>query len=124
MNSMPQKGIITGAILIILGISGYLIGERVSVTALIPTFFGIPLLLVSLLGRKPQHLKLGMHLAAVIALLGFLTPLGRILPQMAKGEFQIELATISMLAMVMICGLFTLSCIRSFRAARKAKKED
>ena len=71
---MPQKGITTALILIVLGLAGYFAGKMVSVTALIPAFFGIPLLVSSLIARKPEKLKLGMHLAAVFGLLGFLAP--------------------------------------------------
>lgn len=116
---MPQKGISAGALLIILGLLGYFAGGMVSVTALIPSFVGLPLLLSSLLARK--NLKLGMHLAALFGLLGFLAPLGRIIPTLAKGEFELGFASISMILMVLICGAFTVLCIRSFRAARRAK---
>ena len=57
-------------------------------TALIPAIFGIPILLASLLARNPEKLKLGMHIAAVFGLLGFLAPLGRIIPTVAKGTFE------------------------------------
>lgn len=119
MENMPQKGITAGALLIILGLLGYFAGGMVSVTALIPAFIGLPLLLSSLIAKK--KLKLGMHLAAVFGLLGFLAPLGRIIPTMAKGEFELGFATISMILMVLICGAFTVLCIQSFRAARRAR---
>ena len=118
---MPQKGIIAGATLIALGLIGYFAGGMASLTAFIPAFFGIPLLFSSLLAKKPEKLKLGMHLAAVFGLLGFLAPLGRIIPQLAKGELQLGFATSSMILMVLICGAFTFLCIQSFRAARRAK---
>ncbi|MEM1083161.1 MAG: hypothetical protein AAGI48_03495 [Verrucomicrobiota bacterium] len=116
---MPQTGIATGLILILFGLVGYFAGGRASVTALIPAFFGLPILLTSLLALK--KLKLGMHLAAVFGLLGFLAPLGRIIPTAAKGEFELNLATGSMIAMVIVCGIFMALCIRSFREARRAK---
>lgn len=121
MNLMPQKGITAGVLLIILGLIGYFAGGMVSVTALIPAFFGVPLLLSSLLAKKPEKLKLGMHLAAVFGLLGFIAPLGRLLPKLAKGEFGLGFATIAMILMLLICGVFTFLCIQSFRAARRAK---
>ena len=43
MNSMPQKGMTAGALLIALGLIGYFAGGMVSVTALIPAFLGVPL---------------------------------------------------------------------------------
>ena len=121
MNSMPQKGISTGLILILLGLAGYFGGGRASVTALIPAFIGIPLLLSSILAKKPKLLKIGMHLAAVFGLLGFIAPLGRLIPQIIKGEFELGFATVSMILMVIVCGAFTGLCVQSFRAARRAK---
>ena len=121
MNTLPQKGMIAASILIVLGLLGYFAGGMVSVTALIPAFFGVPLFLSSLLAKKPAKRKLGMHLAALFALLGFLAPLGRIIPQLAKGEFELGMASISMLLMVIICGVFVFLCVQSFRAARRAQ---
>ena len=121
MNTLPQKGIIAAVILITLGLLGFFAGGRASFTALIPAFFGIPLLASSLLARKPNQRKLGMHLAALFALLGFILPLGRIIPQLVQGELELGMATLSMLLMVIVCGVFTFLCVQSFRAARKAK---
>lgn len=122
MNHMPRKGIIAALILIALGLVGYFAGAMVSATALIPAFFGFPLLLSSLLAKKPAKLKLGMHLAAVFGLLGFLAPLGRIIPKLAQGEFEFSFATSSMLLMSIVCGVFLFLCVQSFRAARKARQ--
>lgn len=118
MMTMPKKGIATALILILLGVMGYFGGGRASVTALIPAFFGIPILLSSLLAIK--NLKLGMHLAALFALLGFLAPFGRIIPKAVKGEFVFNLATGSMILMSLICLVFLIQCVKSFKAARLA----
>lgn len=119
--TLIREGIITALLLIIIGIGGYFLGGMASVTALIPAFFGIPILISALIATK--NLKLGMHLAAVFTLLGFIAPLGRIIPTAAKGEFALNLATISQLLMVLICGVFLVLCIKSFKAARKARRE-
>jgi len=121
MNHMPQKGIITGLILIALGVIGYFAGGRASITAFIPAFFGIPILISSIVARKESLLKHGMHGAAVFGLLGALAPLGRIIPVAAKGEFTLDIATGSMIAMMLICGFFIVLCIQSFKAARRAR---
>ena len=121
MLEMPRKGTLTGVILIVLGVIGYFGGGMVSMTALIPAFFGVPILVASLLARNPDRLKLGMHIAAVFGLLGFLAPLGRIIPQAGRGLFSLNLATGMMIAMCLVCLWFTVQCIQSFRAARRAK---
>lgn len=118
---MPTKAIITGLILTALGLIGYFAGGMVSFTAFIPAFFGIPILLSGLLARNPNKLKLGMHIAATVGLLGFLAPLGRIIPVALKGEFALSLATISMILMSLICLVFVIQCIQSFKAARRAR---
>ena len=116
--TMPKQGIATALILILLGVVGYFAGGRASVTALIPAFFGVPILLSSLFAMK--NLKLGMHLAALFGLLGFLAPLGRIIPKAVKGEFALNLATGSMIAMSVVCLIFLIQCVKSFKAARRA----
>ncbi|MBK1833871.1 hypothetical protein [Roseibacillus ishigakijimensis] len=122
MNDMPQKGILTGSILIAVALIGYFASGMASWTALIPAIAGLPILLCSLVARKDHLLKHGMHGAAVFALLGFLAPLGRLIPTAIKGEFVFNLATAIMLAMLVICGFFLFLCIQSFKAARRAKQ--
>ena len=116
--NMPTKGIVTGLILIALGIIGYFGTGRESVTALIPAFFGLPILLSSLLARAPAKRMLGMHLAIVFGAIGFVAPLGRIIPKAVKGEFQFGLATGAMIVMSVVCLIFVMQCVKSFKAAR------
>ena len=121
MNKMPSKGIVTGLILIALGVTGYFAGGMASITALIPAFFGLPILLTSFMAKNEKRLKLGMHLATFFGLLGFIAPLGRIIPKAAKGEFALNLATTSMILMSLVCGAFLVRCIQSFKDARRAR---
>ncbi|MGE9268649.1 MAG: hypothetical protein ACQKBY_11170, partial [Verrucomicrobiales bacterium] len=65
--------------------------------------------------------KLGMHGAAVFGLLGFIAPLGRLIPSAIKGTFTLNLATGMMILMLVVCGIFLFQCIQSFKAARRAK---
>jgi len=121
-KNLPVTGMVIGALLIALGLAGYFAGGRASVTALIPAFFGLPLLLSSALGQKEAWQKHAMHLASVFGLLGFLAPLGRIIPTAAKGEFVLNMAGISMILMVVLCGFFTFLCVKFFIDARKARQ--
>lgn len=121
MQNMPLKGMITGSTLILLGLIGYFGGGRTSLTALIPSLFGLLIFLSSLFAQKPKYLKLGSSLASSLGLLGFLVPLRRLLPQISQGEFELGFAPIAMILMVAICGVFTFSCIRAFRAVRLKK---
>lgn len=119
--NMSKVGINSGIILITLGILGYFAGGMVSWTALIPAIFGLLILIPSLIARNPDKLKLGMHIAATFGLLGFFAPLGRIIPTAAKGEFVFNLATASMIGMLVVCGIFLVLCIKSFKEARQNK---
>lgn len=118
----PSKAsLVTGILLIVVALIGYLGSGLQSWTALIPSFIGVPILLCGLVARRPAKLKLAMHLAAVFGLLGFIAPLGRLIPMFTKGEFELSLVTASLLAMAVICGAFLVYCIKSFRAARMAR---
>lgn len=118
----PSKASLSAGIaLIVVALIGYLGSGLDSWTALIPSFIGIPILICGLRARNPDKLKGAMHLAAVFALLGLLAPLGRLIPLITKGEFQLSLVTGSLLAMALISGAFLVFCIKSFRAARLAR---
>ena len=89
-------------------------------TALIPAGVG---LLFELFGAislsKPGLRKLLMHLAAMLGVLG---TIGGFAPAvMRKFDFS-QTAVIVGLAMSVICLVFTLLCVRSFIAARKARQ--
>lgn len=122
MKNLPTIGIITGALLILLGLFGYFMGDGASVTALIPAFLGLPLALVAALGLKASLQKHAMHFASVLALLGLLAPLGRIIPAAIKGEFVFNLAGISMVLMGLLSGVFFLLCFKFFLDSRKARR--
>jgi hypothetical protein len=119
---MTLVGIVTGVLLIGLALVGYFGGDSGSMTAFIPAIAGLPILIGSLIALNPAREALGMHIAAVFGLLGFLAPLGRIIPTLASGEFVANLAGISMIAMTVICGIFLGLCIKSFIDARRARK--
>jgi len=120
----PKIGIVTGALLILISLIGYIGSEAKSATSFIPSFIGLPILISSTVALNPRRLKLGMHIAAVFGLLGFIAPLGRIIPVAAKGEFEFNLAGTSLIAMLLICGVFLVLCVKSFIDARKNRKAD
>ena len=119
--NISKNGITTGIILIALALIGYLGSGMESWTALIPAIAGVPILLGSLMARNPAKLKTGMHIAALFGLLGFIAPLGRIIPKSIKDEFSLSLATGCMIAMSVVCAIFVVLCVKSFKAARRAR---
>lgn len=120
--TLIREGIIVGILLIVIGVGGYFAGGMVSVTALIPAFFGVPILLSALVAIK--NLKAGMHAAALFGLLGFIAPLGRLIPSSIKNGFELNMATGSMILMSLICAVFTFLCVKSFIDVRKQRKAE
>ena len=118
---MTKIGTRAGVLLILFALFGYFGSGAQSWTALIPSFFGIPILIGSLVGRNPDKLKLGMHIAALFGLLGFLAPLGRVVPGLIKGTFVFNLAGTLMIAMTVVCAVFLFLCVRYFIEVRKKR---
>ena len=101
-----------------------------SVTAMIPAFIGIALILLVLLAeRKPNARKHIMHLAVLIGLLGFFAVAKMIVPAVSemnwlKGEPNGIIQTsmlkpLSMLSSAGILLIFVILCVISFVQARK-----
>jgi len=113
---------VTGIVLVGIGLAGYGLSDAPSKTALIPAFFGIPIIICGMLGLKEKFLKHAMHAAAVLGVLGFLAPLGRIIPTAIRGEFALDLGGICLIGMAVVCGVFVLLCVKSFIDVRKARE--
>lgn len=116
---MAKTSMIFGAALIAIGMIGYLAGGASSVTGLIPAFFGVALLGLGWWATKGKE-KTAMHIAAVVAALGAIAPLSRILPGLAGGG-ELGLAFWTNVIMFVVCGVFLALCIKSFMDARKAR---
>lgn len=112
-----------GVLLIVLGVGVYLglsatEDASPSKTALIPAFFGLPILLLGIVALSERWRMHAMHVVAMLALLGFLAPAGRLLMQLMRGADVAPLAMISMVSMALLCvGLFGV-CFKSFFDAR------
>ena len=112
-----------GLVLIALGIGSYLGTGRASVTALIPAFFGVPLLLLGLLALKESMRKHAMHIAAVMGLLGFGGTVGGLMKLpvlLTGGELERPAAVAVQASMAIVCFVFVLLCVWSFIQARRA----
>ena len=73
LENMPLIAILEGAILIAMGVYFYLFPEEEqSVTALIPAFIGLGLLIPGYLAYNPAMKMHAMHVTAVFALIGTL----------------------------------------------------
>ena len=116
---MAYTTIVFGLVLTALGLAGYLLAGGVSVTALIPAFFGIVLLVLGVLARSEALRKHAMHAAAAVALIGFVGALMSLLR--APFATRSALANFSQVAMALLTAVFVWMCVRSFRAARRAR---
>ncbi len=112
-----------GLVLIALGLGGYFGTGRASVTALIPAFFGLPLLILGLIALKERMRKGAMHVAVVIGLLGFLGTIRGLMKLpvlLTSGQLDRPAAVAVQAAMAMVCFVFVLLCVRSFIKTRRA----
>ena len=117
---MPNTAINIGRLLVLVGGFGYAFGYmngRTSVTALIPAFFGLALMVLGYVARAKEGLrKHVMHVAVLLALLGFLASAGRLV--MKASEINFSAPYIAQILMAVLCLLFVFLGIRSFMAAR------
>jgi uncharacterized membrane protein len=112
-----------GIFLIALGVGGYYATDQVSWTALIPAFFGLPLVILGLLARKDSLRKHAMHAAAVVGLLGFLGAAGRLIPALLSGKEISEAGPLVQAIMALACAVFVGLCVKSFVDARRRRAQ-
>ena len=117
---MPATTRLFGLLLIVLGIAAYVVTERTSVTALIPAFFGVVLVVCALVARNESLRKHAMHAAVAIALIGAIASLVRAVPAVAGGSIT-RPAVIAQLAMAALLIVYVALGVQSFIAARKAR---
>ena len=119
---MTIFGVLYGAVLVIVGVFGYLKSGGESVTALIPAFLGSPVVFLSMLSLNPKYLKLSMHINVLIALLGFLATIKDTVIFISGQEIENELAAYSKAITCIVSLLFIVFSVKSFMKARNAKR--
>lgn len=117
-DNMPAATIVYGLLLVLLGVGFYVATGQASVTALIPAFVGVVVLLCGVVARRPHLLKHAMHAAAALALLAFLGGLRGLIGLLGgdSGNAAVEQTLMSVLSL-----LFVALAVRSFIAARRAR---
>lgn len=109
------------AVLIILGLGGYILSNMASWTALIPAIVGVIFVIlggIATMGEKAR--KHSMHAAVIIALLAMLGPAMRL----AREGYEFTAAKTSMLLMVILTAAYIAASINSFVEARRRRRED
>ncbi len=120
---MPLLTFVLGLVLIALT---WALPHARSLTAFIPAAFGVLFLVLGLLALRPLLRKHAMHMAALLALIGFIGAAARAIPagiRLAHGgdENTNPNAFKATTAMAVLCLLFVLACVYSFIAARRRK---
>ncbi len=119
---MAKVTIWFGAGLLALGVVGYVGSGAESPTALIPSAIGAILLVLGLVGRSEARRALTMHIAVVIALVGFLgSVMGLVdLPDLLAGEdLERPWAVAVQSIMAVALAVYLVLAIRSFVAVRR-----
>ena len=116
--TIPNLAMLSGSILILWGFFSYIASDSGSITALIPSFFGVPLLILGFLSiRNVSNKHHYMHASMIFALISVLGGF-RI--------FQIEdasnLTLASHLILLVVGIIFMVGGILSFRHARKLRE--
>jgi hypothetical protein len=121
---MTKPATVCGLLLILVAFVGYGYGlamGNASLTALIPLVFGVVLLALGFFAQKKDELrKTLMHIAVVVAFIGFLVPLFRIISTF--NEFKLNFAAAMLISMTLICLIFVILAIKSFVDARSSRQ--
>ena len=121
---MPRTAIGFGVALILLG-GVFYFKTGMHPTALIPSAIGFALAICGVIGAQELRRRHAMHAAAAIALLGFLGCIDGVIKTIrhvfgavvVRPEAQYEKALTAL-----ICAVFLVLCVQSFRAARLADR--
>jgi uncharacterized membrane protein len=120
--NMTRWTLVYAAALIFLGLGAYFGTGTRSVTALIPAFLGIPVLICGLVALKTGRPKVPAHIALVFALLGIVGgAMG--LPQLpallSGGEVPRPTATLTQSILFFLSVIYLALGVRSFIRARR-----
>ena len=119
--TIPRIAIYEGAILVLWGVAAYIISGQSSITAMIPSFMGAPLMILGLLSEKIPDMR--HHLMHASMLLALLMVLGgaRVFTDFSDMS---NLAISSHIILIFVGATFMICGIMSFRAARLAREAE
>lgn len=124
--SIPKLSINIGILLTLLGILSYILTDFVSITALIPAFFGIVFAGLGFWGKSSESMrKHTMHAALLLAVLGLggsFSGLTALIGALSGDMPDRMAAAVSQSIMAVLCVIFLIVGIKSFIDARKQKQ--
>ncbi len=123
---MAQLTITIGAILIAIGPVGFGLSGTGSMTAFIPSIFGVLILACGLTALNMKNRKHAMHAALALALLAVLGSAGRAIPgwlALARGEEGASPLALTMLTLTIgLCLTLIVFGVKSFIDARRQRQ--
>lgn len=116
--TIPKLAILSGSILILWGVISFFASDSGSMTALIPSFFGVPLAILGILSiRNESNKHHYMHASMIFALFSVLGGL-----RIFQLEDASNLTLASHLILLVVGIIFMVGGILSFRHARKLRE--
>ena len=116
--TIPKLAILSGSILILWGVISFFASDSGSMTALIPSFFGVPLAILGTLSiRNESNKHHYMHASMIFALFSVLGGL-----RIFQLEDASNLTLASHLILLVVGIIFMVGGILSFRHARKLRE--
>lgn len=122
--SMPRLTIVLAVILIAIGVGFWLGTGMQSVTALIPAFLGIALNACGVWARREGSRAVAMHLALVIALMGFAGAVPGVLKlvkHLGGEESAHPAALLAQTIVAALCLIYLILGVNSFVQARRRR---
>jgi hypothetical protein len=120
---MTRLTVVIGAVLVVLGVVAYVATAAASVTALIPSFVGVLMLVGAALARRPAWHRHGIHAALAVAVLGALGSLMNVvrIGEVFAGTAERPAAVVVSTVMFLLLVAYIAMGVRSFVAARRAR---
>lgn len=118
---MTRLTLITGAVLVVMGVLAYALTAAASPTALIPSAVGVLLLVCWAVARRRE--KIGIHAAMVVALVGVLGSLMNVvrIGEVFAGTAERPAAIVVSALMFVVLVAYLVAGVRSFVAVRRAR---
>ena len=122
---MASTTITFGVLMILLGVVGYFVTGRQSLTALIPVIPGVVWIMLGTAARSERVRKHAMHAAAALSAVGFIAMIRAMITLVrwkTGGEApERPAAVVSQSILGLLFLAFLILCVRSFIAARRAR---
>jgi hypothetical protein len=119
-DEVPIIALVIGIALIVLGVGGYIATGAVAGTALIPAYFGAAMAILGIVGRNAARLKMAMHVAVFVALLGFAGAIPGAV-RLITGTAVRPVAATAQAIMAGLMLVFIVLAVKSFIDARRAR---